>query len=272
MRDADCVGFLQWALPELGLRWTGFRRVRRQVCKRVVRRVASLGLTGLDAYRDLLVRDPAEWRVLDRLCRVTISRLWRDRATFAALESTVLPPLAHAAVARGRVTLDVWSCGCASGEEAHSLAILWSTRVGPNHPSLALRLVATDVDMHLLVRAGRAVYPEGATREVPDELAAVGLEPVADGVRVAARFRAGVHRVLHDVRDGAPGGPFDLILCRNLVFTYFEEELQRVLGASLVRALRPGGALVLGGHEVFPSGVGDLEPWGGNAVISRRCP
>lgn len=64
----------------------------------------------------------------------------------------------------------------------------------------------------------------------------------------------------HDVRNRVPAGPFDLALCRNLVFTYFSEELQREVGGHLVRSLRPGGALVVGAHEAVLLGLNGLEP------------
>lgn len=262
VRDDDCVGFLQWALPRLGMRWAGFRKVRSQVCTRIARRMGELGLADLGGYRRRLDLEPDEWRVLDRLCRVTISRLWRDRATFEGLGREVLPTLAERAKTAGRRTLDVWSCGCASGEEPHSLSMLWLERVRLRHPGVELRVLATDLDLHLLQRARRAVSPRGATRELPDDVAAAALEPAeGDELRVAARFREPVHLALHDVREGVPGGPFDLVLCRNLVFTYFEESRQVEVGRRLAEAIVPGGALVVGGHEAPPAGLGGLEPW-----------
>ncbi|HSP81167.1 MAG TPA: chemotaxis protein CheR, partial [Myxococcaceae bacterium] len=71
MTDAECVELLRWAAPRLGLRWEGFRRVRGQVCKRMARRVKALGLESVAAWRERLEADPAEWAVLDGLCRVT---------------------------------------------------------------------------------------------------------------------------------------------------------------------------------------------------------
>ena len=79
VKDAECIHFLQWSLPRLGLRWAGFRRVRGQVCKRLRRRLAVLGLRDLWDYRALLETDAAEWRQLDGLCRVSISRFYRDQ-------------------------------------------------------------------------------------------------------------------------------------------------------------------------------------------------
>lgn len=78
MRNAECVALLRWALPRLGLRWPGFRRVRRQVCKRIARRIKELGLADVAAYRERLECAPEEWPEFDSLCRITISRFYRD--------------------------------------------------------------------------------------------------------------------------------------------------------------------------------------------------
>ena len=67
MKDADCVALLQWALPRLGLRWAGFRKVRRRACKRVSRRMRELGLADARVYRERLEADPAERRALERI-------------------------------------------------------------------------------------------------------------------------------------------------------------------------------------------------------------
>jgi chemotaxis protein methyltransferase CheR len=122
----------------------------------------------------------------------------------------------------------------------------------------------SDADLHILVRAGRAVYAAGAAKALPDEIAATALEPVDDAgreVRVTDRDRAVMHRVQSDVRDGAPAGPFHLTLCRNSVFTTFDDLLQRSVAARLVERLHRGGALVLGGHETLPGGLPWLTPW-----------
>jgi chemotaxis protein methyltransferase CheR len=258
MTDAECVAFLQWALPRLGLRWHGFRRVRRQVCRRISRRIAELELSGADAYRAHLEGDAQEWDVLAGACRVTISRFWRDRALFEALRDEVLPELGPAITA--------WSAGCASGEEPYSLVLAaGEARVG-------IHVLATDVDPVLLERAARATYPESSLRDLPADLRARGFE----NDRLRAVYRAAVDFVRHDVRDGAPGSTFDLVLCRNLVFTYFADELQREIGGQLARSLRTGGALVIGGHEALPAGLDELEPWPAVKGVYRRrlerCP
>jgi chemotaxis protein methyltransferase CheR len=74
----------------------------------------------------------------------------------------------------------------------------------------------------------------------------------------------------HDIRTPPPHGPFDLVMCRNLAFTYFDRDLQRATGARLADVLRPGGALVLGGHEALPKDLHGFEPWSAPHRVYRR--
>jgi chemotaxis protein methyltransferase CheR len=254
MNDAECVAFLQWALPRLGLRWRGFRQVRRQVCRRVSRRIAELGLREADAYRAYLEGNEQEWDVLAGLCRVTISRFWRDRAVFEALRDEVLPELGP--------TVSAWSAGCASGEEPYSLVLAAA------EARVEIHVVATDVDPVLLERARRASYQESSLRDLPADLRARAFE---DG-RLRPEYREAVEFLRHDVRDAAPGGPFDLVLCRNVVLTYFAEELQREIGGHVARSLRAGSALVVGAHEALPEGLSGFVPWPGARGVYRYLP
>ena len=93
MLDEACIRFLQWALPHMRLRWQGFRRVRKQVCKRIGQRISQLSLTDELAYRDYLHSHDAEWQILAALCHVTISRFYRDKVVFNQLESELIPRL-----------------------------------------------------------------------------------------------------------------------------------------------------------------------------------
>ena len=232
----DCVAFLQWALPRLGRRWAGYRKVRRQVCRRVRRRAAELGLHSLAAYRDHLERHPDEWPVLDGLTNVTISRFYRDRGVFEFLRAELL-----------RDRMRIWSAGCASGEEPYTLAMLCESA----------DILATDIDPALLRRADAARYPPSALRELP---AALRDGAFADGV-LAPRIRRRVTFMRHDVRDQPPPGPFDLVLCRNLAFTYFDDAGQRAVLHRIASVTAAGGALVIGAHEELPAGQNAFDPW-----------
>jgi len=162
VKDTDCVGLLQWALPRLGLRWPGFRRVRGQVCKRVDKRVHTLGISGPAAYMAYLGDHREEWKVLDGLCTVPISRFYRDRAVFDYLGDTVLPILARSATARTEPTVRCWSAGCASGEEPYTMSLLWTHRVRSRFPQTALAVLATDLDTQLLDRPAMAAAASGS--------------------------------------------------------------------------------------------------------------
>jgi chemotaxis protein methyltransferase CheR len=258
--DAECVAFLQWALPRLQLRWSGFRRVRRQVCKRLGRRLRALGLGNLTAYRTRLQADAAEWAALDALCRITISRFGRDHAVWTGLAEHVLPALAEGARARHEPVLRAWSAGCASGEEPYTLAILWQQVLAPRFPAVALRILATDADAHLLERARRACYGAGTLRELPPDWRAAAFQRRGARWCLREKLRAAVTTQCADLREAVPDGPFHLILCRNVAFTYFAEPLQQRILAELAARLVPGGVLVLGSHERLPAGEWGLAP------------
>ncbi|HXG28371.1 MAG TPA: CheR family methyltransferase [Nevskiales bacterium] len=270
MHDADCVAFLQWALPRMRLHWPGFRKVRRQVCKRIDRRLQTLGLADAAAYRSYLAAHAAEWDTLRGLCTVPISRFYRDREVFACLGHTVLPALAAAAVQRAQHTLDCWSAGCAGGEEPYTLSILWTLALAGRYPGLALRVLATDADPLALGRAAAGAYGSSSLKELPAPWRALAFEECAGEYRVRERFRAAVEFARQDLGETIPERRFDLVLCRNLVLTYFAPDLQRELMPRIIATLRPGGALVLGIHESLPEGSAELVPWPGARAIFRK--
>lgn len=270
MNDRDCTGFLQWALPRLGLHWPGFRKVRHIVCKRVERRCRALGLANLDAYLEHLDRHGDEWEALRALCSIPISRFGRDGSVFAQLEHAVLPALADAAAARPERTLSCWSAGCASGEEPYSLSILWTLQLAHCYPGVALQILATDVDDQLLERAATGCYGWGSLKELPRAWCEQAFDLRGGGYCVREAFRAAVRFARQDLRLGVPAACFDLILCRNVVLTYFEPDLQRAVMRRIADTLRPGGALVVGMHEALPQGIDDLVPWPQARTVFRR--
>lgn len=272
MKDAECIAFLQWALPKLGLRWAGFRKVRKQVCKRLGRRLKELGLQSLDEYRPRLTSDPREWTALDSMCRITISRFYRDKGVFQTLTDVVLPAIAHRAEKEEREAT-CWSAGCASGEEVYTLKIVWNALVSPNREKdINLTVIGTDIDDVVLQRARVGCYQRGTLREMPDMLVAKHFDLIGDLLCVKDEHRRGVSFVKQDIRTAMPAGPFDLILCRNLVFTYFDLESQRRVLSKLAARLRPDGYLVIGAHESLPDGVSGFTPIPESRLILQYHP
>jgi chemotaxis protein methyltransferase CheR len=270
VKQAECVEFLQWCLPKLRMRWLGFRKVRSQVCKRIGGRIGELDLEDFNAYRKYVESHAEEWMRLDAMCRITISRFFRDHGVFEALETEVFPALASAAIERGDRALRIWSCGCASGEEVYAVIVLWEVRVSERTPWLDLEVIATDADPRMLERAKRGVFDAGSIRELPIDLRRSAFEGIGEPFRVRNRLRKRVLWSCQDVRDATPPGPFDLILCRNLVLTYFDEELQLEVMKRVVEVLRDGGALVIGSHESLPPHDIGCDPWMASLPIYRR--
>ena len=253
--DRACVEFLQWALPRLGLRWAGFRKVRRQVCRRVRRRLAALGLPDLEAYRTYLDGHPDEWAILDRLTPITISRFYRDREVWAYLERDVVPALAS-----GGDRVRCWSAGCASGEEPYTLALMWSEALASRFPGVRMEILATDIEPVVLERADRAAYSASSLKALPPPWLGRGFMREGELYVLRPEHRELVTFARDDVRTAAARGPFDLVLCRNVAFTYLASEHQRSVLDHLAAAVRPGGALVIGLHESLPHPAPQFEP------------
>ena len=269
MADADCVAFLQWALPRLDLRWQGFRKVHGQVCKRLKYRMKELDLEGFSAYRERLAADPDEWTALDAMCHITISRFFRDSRVFETLSQRVFPEIATRAAQEQRQAR-FWSAGCASGEEPYTLKILWDLTVASAFPGVGCSVVATDVDDVVLERARKGCYSRGSLRELPEAFIMQGFDRIGSFYCVRPRHREGVSFLCQDLRSEAPDGPFDLILCRNVAFTYFEAPLQREVLSHLVARLFVPGYLVIGAKERLPQEIGCLVPLPGVPEILQH--
>jgi len=278
--DDPTSAFLQWALPRLGKRWDGYRRMRGQVESRLIDRLRELGLRSLDAYRDYLQEHPDEWKRLDAMCRITVSRFYRDPALFDVLRKRVLPLVAISHLSATEGPLRAWSVGAASGEEPYTLRILWRHALRDRFGGRTLHVAASEVQAHMLERARRGCYQRGTLKDLPDGWVdrAFAYDPTRDDDKHAEPYclrpvyRRHVTWRREDIRVSMPGGPFSLLCCRNLVFTYFAPDLQRRLLRQFLAHLRPGGILVLGVDEALPGGEWPLAQPDRNLPLYRHHP
>lgn len=259
MEDTACVEFLQWAAPRLDMRWQGFRRVRKQVCKRIQRRITLLQLEDVSAYRGYLGVTPSEWGVLDGLVRVVVTRFYRDRAVFDCLYQRLLPQRINDIRAGGGERLRAWCIGCASGEEPYTLSLLWNHLSAAQRRGMELEILATDSDDRLLQRAMTACYPYGSIKALPVGWQEQGFERRAGDYCLRDEYKTPVRFQLHDVRQAFVHGPFDLLFCRNLAFTYFNDSLQMETLKKIHAVLAEDGLLVVGGRETLPAGQDYFE-------------
>lgn len=269
MRDEDCTRFLQDILPRLHLRWRGYRKVRGMLCKRLRRRMRELGTEDFAAYRDYIVEHPHELESIDSFCWIPISRFYRDRDVFDTLKVEILPTLARSAIEDKRDTLRIWCAGCASGEEVYTLALMWKLALEESFGGLKADILGTDAEPVMLQRAENGCYRPSSLRELPETWRVAAFEEKDELLCVRAEFRTITLFEFGDIRRALPQGPFDLILCRYMAFTYFDEPLQEEIAAALTARLIPGGYLAIGKHEAISETVG-LRHVHPNLPIYRR--
>lgn len=246
------VEFLQWALPHLNMKWSGFRKVHQQVDKRLRRRLEQLDIDTLDDYRHYLNDYPDEWKILDQLCRISISRFYRDIAVLQTIESETLPALAEAEIHNPAHGIRIWCAGCASGEEPYTLKLLWEFAIAADFPEIELKIIATDIDPALLDRAEVACYSFSSVKRLPSAWLQQGFDVENNEYCLKKKFRNNVIFRHHDIREAFDEERFHLVFCRNLVFTYFDDKLQQVILKKIWTCLHDNGYLVIGVHEKLP--------------------
>lgn len=214
--------------------------------RRIGVRMRARGVHTFAEYARLLEQDAREYDLLLDALTINVTKFFRNPEAWRALA----PRLEDVWAARaGRVR--AWSAGCASGEEAYTVAVALAEAARRRHQAAWLdraRVDATDIDRESLVRAEAAEYPEAAFTETPPELVRrYFTDPPPRRPRPELRRIVRVRK--HDLTsEPPPAPPYDLIVCRNVVI-YFDRPMQDRLFAAFADALAPGGLLLLGKVE-----------------------
>lgn len=226
----------------------GYRRPT--IVRRLYRRMVATGAETIAEYNAYL-RDHVEEE--DRLIAsllIKVTDFFRDPATFDYVRERVLPDLIAAARERGE-ELRLWSAGCATGEEAFSLAIVVSQLLDAHPPDssrVPVRIFATDLDSPSIQFARRGVYPQQALAHLAPELVDRYFTRRDREYEVNKGIRDRIVFGEHDLGGRPPFPRIDLVLCRN-VLMYFTPELQMRALQAFAFSLREGGYLVLGSAE-----------------------
>jgi chemotaxis protein methyltransferase CheR len=211
--------------------------------------IRRTGVDGPDAFLALAARRGSHAAVDRLLDEVTVQEtsFYRDPEQLEAIDWRE-----HftGVVRGGRSTLRVWSVGCATGEEAYTLAMLAAEAFQPG--PAPVEVLGTDISSAALARAHEGCYRTVRTRGLPVELHDRYLESEGDRFAVSPALRWLTrfcrHNVVHDPAPPTGETPFDLIVCRNLLI-YFEPATAEQVVRSLTGALHPGGALILGAAD-----------------------
>jgi two-component system CheB/CheR fusion protein len=237
--------FLLELRAQSGLDFTQYKQPT--ILRRLHRRMVATDCAELPEYFTYLRTHPEEYRLLVQSFLINVTEFFRDPEVFRVLREQGLPDLLAYARTHGGV-LRCWSAGCASGEEAYSLAMLVAEALGSELEQFQVRIFATDVDPEAIAFARRGVYPLAAFADVPEELVSRYFTRDEDHYTAKKRLRSLLVFGQHDLSQRAPFPQLDLVLCRN-VLIYFTPDLQERALQLFAYALREGGLLLLGKAE-----------------------
>lgn len=228
-----------------GIDFRGYKPATIQ--RRLQRRLVATNAADLAQYIEVLHVQPAEYDRLVSSFLINVTAFIRDPDLFAVLRAEVLPDLIADSRTRDH-ELRIWSAGCATGEEAYSLAILVCEILGEELDRFNIKIFATDLDADAIAFARRGVYPFAAVAGLSDDLVARYFSVSSGACTVLKRVRSLVVFGEHDLAQRAPFPRIDLVVCRN-VLIYFAKDLQQRALQLFAFALRQGGYLVLGKTE-----------------------
>jgi two-component system CheB/CheR fusion protein len=225
-----------------------FTRYKRStVLRRIARRMRLHQVEELPAYLDLVRANPDEANALADDLLITVTNFFRDPDVFEKLADEILPKIfARKGPHDGDVR--IWVVGCATGEEAYSLAILLLEESSRHDAPPRIQVFASDLHEHSLERARQGFYPGDIEAEVHPERLRRFFSKEMGGYRVRKEVRELVVFAPHNLLRDPPFSRIDLISCRNLLI-YLQRDAQREVDELFHYALRPEGFLLLGGSE-----------------------
>ena len=256
-------------LADHGLDLRQYRK--RYVERRVAVRLNALGLHTYHQYAAHLDAHPDEYfRLLDALT-INVTQFFRDPEVFTLFREQVLPTVVQAKLARRQRILRVWSAGCATGEEAYSLAMSLLDAVDRTGASTIIpTVIGTDIDRSALATAKKAEYPVRQLAHIPQHDQMRYLDIGADTFHMKQKVRDIVRFQYLNLFESAPIHGVDVVFCRN-VFIYFNKADQERLIRAFWESLTRGGYLVLGRSErLSPEVSGAFELVDGRQRTYRK--
>lgn len=242
-----------------GIDFSGYKR--STLVRRIQARMTSLQTDSLEEYVDLLRGDPEEAQRLVQSTLISVTGFFRDSAAFEALQPLVSKLSAEATREK---KIRVWVPGCATGEEAYSIAILFAEEMERADRSFDFQIFGSDVDEQATVAARRAIYTPAAVRDLRPEYLKRYFRTNQDSYQVVKSVRDRVVFARHNLLEDPPFLHVALVSCRNLLIYFAPANQQEALNL-FHRALIPGGYLFLGKSETTAQAPGLFRE------IDRAC-
>lgn len=225
---------------------------RPTLIRRIVIRMTQNKMTLLEEYADYLKANPSEIKILAKEFLISVTHFFRNKEAFEAIRNTVIPNMVE-----NKLQVDilkVWVVGCATGEEAYSIAILISEHLTALKKNLEVKIFASDIDKAALLHASKGVYHKRIEKDVSEERLNKFFTKSGQQYKVRDNIRKMIIFADHDIVKQPPYAKIDLISCRNLLI-YMNPILQKKILSSLYFCLNLGGFLFLGPSE----SLGDLK-------------
>lgn len=248
-----------------------FREYKQStIQRRIDRRMVTHEISTVEEYAAFCRNDPSEVDALFKDLLISVTRFFRDKSEFEDLKPFI-KQLVEASTDEN--PLRIWVAGCATGEEAYSIAITLAEAFGgPTELTRSkTQIFATDIDRSALDHARQGQYVRGALYDLPQDLADKYFIQQGDYVQVVKALRSAIVFSDHNLCQDPPYLNVDLICCRN-VMIYFGIKLQNKVLSRLHYAMKPEGYLFVGTAESIGNAQQLFAPDGKNGHIFRKLP
>jgi two-component system, chemotaxis family, CheB/CheR fusion protein len=258
---------LEFLKSSRGFDFTGYKRASLR--RRIEKRMQEVKCPSFAEYLDYLEANAGEFQHLFNTILINVTAFFRDPDTWEYLQKDVLPGLADGSGERS--SLRVWVPGCASGEEAYTVAMILAEAMDGSQFRERVKIYGTDVDEEALAAARHGSYTEKELEPVPPELRERYFERAEQRFSFRKDLRRSVIFGRNDLVGDAPISRIDLLICRNTLM-YFNAETQQGILDHFHFALRDGGVLVLGKSEMLVSSNSAFKPIDLKRRVFRQVP
>src|SRR5438067_11230361 len=238
-RNGDFEALLEFIRSERSFDYSGYKRP--SLSRRIDKRMQEIGTHDYVAYREYLAQHPDEFAELFNTILINVTSFFRDDIAWKFLGDEIVPRILEAREGEG---IRVWSTGCATGEAAYTLAIVFAAALGADEFRRRVKIYATDVDDDALNTGRHARYTAKQLAPVPPELRDAYFEPTNGAWAFRTDLRRSVIFGRHDLVQDAPISRIDLLVSRNTLM-YFDTAAQEQILQSFHFALRDEGFLFL---------------------------
>src|SRR5436853_513817 len=247
--NPDFEALLEFIRTDRGFDFTGYKRP--SLARRIGKRMEAAGVEGFANYQAYLQATPTEFVDLFNTILINVTAFFRDEVAWDFLREEIVPRLLQA---REKERIRVWSTGCASGEEAYSLAMVLAEAMGEENFKRRVKIYATDVDDDALNVGRHAVYTSGQVEPVHEALRERYFESSNGNFAFRKDMRRSVIFGRHDLLQDPPISKIDLLVSRNTLM-YFDTQTQVHVLNNFHFALRDDGFLFLGKSEALAASM-----------------